>query len=257
MGVAFTPRALVSVSVGLLGWMASACSSEALETPSDPGARPTPEPAATPTSTARGEGRIVGVHAPEEVSGGEAITPQPNYPAGPYGTAKGATIANLSFVGWHDPIAAGYTRENFETVQLSDFYNPEGSAEKPRVLVVNASAVWCSVCRAEYTHLARDQVYVTYRPKGIEILGVLFEDNDGYPARPQDLELWGGENGFMVPFPLVLDPGFKSGIYFESDATPLNMIIDTSNMKILDITMGFDARTPQDYWASIEKWLSK
>jgi hypothetical protein len=185
------------------------------------------------------------------------LRPAPNDPAGPYGTAKGATIANLSFIGWHDPAASGYTRANFETVRLSDFYNPAKAPEAPRVLVINASAVWCSVCRAEYTHLSRDQIYVNYRPKGIEILGVLFEDNDGFPARPQDLELWGGANGFQVPFPLVLDPGFKSGIYFASDATPLNMIIDTSTMKILDITMGFDARTPQDYWASIEQWISK
>jgi hypothetical protein len=37
----------------------------------------------------------------------------------------------------------------------------------------------------------------------------------------------------------------------------MNMIIDTSNMKILDVTMGFDSRTPEQYWASIEQWLSR
>jgi hypothetical protein len=254
MGVVFIPRHSLSFGcAGLVCW-ASACSSEALD------AAPTTPPTAAPTTTSTataGEGRIVAVHAPDSGSASAEVTPQPNYPAGPYGTARGATIANLSFMGWRDPAAAGYTRDKFETLRLSDFYNPDKSPQGARVLVLNASAVWCSVCRVEYTHLMRDQVYANYRPKGIEILGVLFEDNDGLPARPQDLELWGGSNGFSVTFPLVLDPGFKTGVYFASDATPLNMIIDTSNMTILDITMGFDARTPEAYWGGIEAWISK
>jgi hypothetical protein len=201
------------------------------------------------------EGRVVGVFAPDPAGVTVEPSAEPAYPEGPYGAAVGATIANLSFLGWRDPVAAGYSRAKFETVRMSDFYNPSKALPGPRVIVLNASAVWCTVCRAEYTHLARDRVYATYRPKGIEILGIIFEDNDGYPARPQDLELWGGNNGYQVVFPLVIDPGFKSGVYFDSDATPMNMIIDASNMKILDIAMGFDSRTPEQYWASIESWI--
>jgi hypothetical protein len=236
MGAWFTPRVLLSIA--FLG----GCSSEALTTD---------EPEAEPV----GEGRVVEVVGAEPSKPSVPISAQPNYPAGPYGTAKGATIADLSFVGWHNPTAAGYDVTKFETVRLSDFYNPAKSEGAPRVLVLNSSAVWCTVCRAEYTHLSRDQVYANYRPKGIEILGVLFEDNDGFSARPQDLTAW--SDAFQVPFPMGLDPGFKSGVYFDSDATPMNMIIDTSNMKILDVTMGFDARTPEQYWASIEQWLSR
>ena len=237
---AFTPRVLVCVwSLSVAG-----CASESLDS-GGAGAE------------ADAEGRVVRVVGADPAEPGVSATAQPLYPQGPYGTALGATIANMSFVGWRDPAAAGYDRANFETLRLSDFYNPAGEAGKPSVLVVNASAVWCSVCRAEYTHLMRDQIYATYRPMGVEILGVLFEDNDGLPARPQDLELWGGADGFSVTFPLVLDPGFKSGIYFDSDATPLNMIIDTRSMKILKIDMGFDSRTPQAYWADIAAYLSK
>jgi hypothetical protein len=236
MGAWFTPRVLLSIA--FLG----GCSSEALTTD---------EPEAEPV----GEGRVVEVVGAEPSKPSVPISAQPNYPAGPYGTAKGATIADLSFVGWHNPTAAGYDVTKFETVRLSDFYNPAKSEGAPRVLVLNSSAVWCTVCRAEYTHLSRDQVYANYRPKGIEILGVLFEDNDGFSARPQDLTAW--SDAFQVPFPMGLDPGFKSGVYFDSDATPMNMIIDTSNMKILDVTMGFDARTPEQYWAGIEQWLSR
>lgn len=236
MGDWFTPRVLLSVAF-IVG-----CSSEPLTQDDGVG-----EPA--------GEGRVVAVVDAEPGASSVPVNAQPNYPAGPYGTAKGATIANLSFLGWRNPTAAGFDVTRFETVRLSDFYNPTRSADAPRVLVLNSSAVWCTVCRAEYTHLSRDQVYATYRPKGIEILGVLFEDNDGFSARPQDLQAW--SDAFKVPFPMGLDPGFKSGVYFDSDATPMNMIIDTSNMKILDVTMGFDARTPEQYWASIEQWLSR
>ena len=46
------------------------------------------------------------------------------YPAGPYGTTVGATIENLSFLGWKRPDAAAYDADKFETVRLSDFYDP-------------------------------------------------------------------------------------------------------------------------------------
>ncbi len=204
-------------------------------------------------SAPSGEGRIVSVVVPE----GDAVpAPPPEYPEGPYGTAVGATIANLSFLGWRDPVASAYDETALEVVRLSDFYNPGGAKNDVRVIVLNASAVWCSVCRAEYSHLARDGIYEEYRPKGIEIVGVLFEDNSGAPARPRDLALWGNsDSGFAVPFPLVLDPGFKTGVYFSADATPLNMIIDATTMEILNVTMGFDAISPEAYWAAIEEWL--
>lgn len=235
-----TPSALVCLWLPL----GVGCASEALE-PDGAGA------------AGEADGRVIGVVDASPAAPGVRPTAQPEYPPGPYGTVKGATIANLSFVGWRDPAAANYDRSKFETLRLSDFYNPDGDESAARVLALNASAVWCTVCRAEYQHLSRDQVYAKYRPLGIEILGILFEDNDGFPARPQDLELWGGANGFSVTFPLVLDPGFKSGVYFDSDATPLNMVIDTRTMKILDVSMGFDARTPQAYWDGIAAYLAK
>src|SRR5690606_26296158 len=110
--------------------------------------------------------------------------------------------------------------------------------------------------RAEYSHLARDGIYEEYRPKGIEIVGVLFEDNSGAPARPRDLALLGNsDSGFAVPVPLLLDTGFKKSGYFRVNATPINMIIDATTMEILNVTMGFDAISPEAYWAAIEEWL--
>jgi len=188
-------------------------------------------------------------------AGGLPELSRPSYPEGPYGRGVGATIANLGFLGWRDPEGANYDPLALEVVRLSDFYNPSGAADGVRIIALNASAVWCTVCRAEYRHFNTAGTYAQYRPKGVEIIGILFEDNDYNPAKPGDLVLWGGPNGYKVPFPLVLDPGFKSGVYFDSDATPMNMLIDATNMQILKVTMGYDSSNPEKYWQAIDAWL--
>ena len=194
-------------------------------------------------------------------SGGTDETPAINggptstwaaYPAGPYGTGRGATIENLSFSGWHHPDTAGYDTAKFETVRLSDFYDPDGHTGI-KLLAINASAVWCGVCRAEYEDMNTTQVYATVKQKGVEILGTIFEDNAYYPAQPQDLKNWGLLKSHTVKFPLVLDPGFKMGAYFDSDATPLNMLIDVRNMTIVAITMGYST----NYWSQVQAQLEK
>ncbi|HEY0467844.1 MAG TPA: redoxin domain-containing protein [Polyangiaceae bacterium] len=177
------------------------------------------------------------------------------YPAGPYGTSRGATIQNLSFLGWKHPDLAGYDPAKFETVRLSDFYDPDGLTGV-KLLAINASAVWCSVCRREYQDMHSNAVYDSLRPQGLEILGTLFEDNAYYPAQPQDLKNWGAAAAHAVKFPLVLDPGFKVGAYFDSDATPLNMLIDVRTMTIVQITMGISDPTAA-YWSQVQGMLAK
>ena len=189
--------------------------------------------------------------------GKEAATTGPtstfaDYPAGPYGSAKGATIENLSFLGWRHPDAAGYDTSKFETVRLSDFYDPDGHTGI-KLLAINASAVWCGVCRGEYEDMNATQIYATFHAKGVEILGTLFEDNAFSPAQPQDLKNWGALSTHAVKFPLVLDPGFKMGAYFDSDATPLNLLVDVRTMKIVSVTMGY---VPA-YWAQVQTQLDR
>ncbi len=174
------------------------------------------------------------------------------YPAGPYGTVRGATIENLSFSGWRHPDTANYDTSKFETLRLSDFYDPDGHTGV-KLLAINASAVWCGVCRSEYQDMNKSQVYSTVRPEGIEILGTLFEDNQYYPAQPLDLHNWGVPASFNVTFPLVLDPGFKMGAFFDSDATPLNMLVDVRTMTIVQVTMGYSTT----YWSDVQAVLAK
>ena len=237
--------ALVAATSSLLG-----CSSSPLApAPEDEGGPATAAPGSAGASAGVGNGGGAGA-APAAVT-----PPWTAYPPGPYGTSKGATIQNLSFLGWKHPDLAGYDPAKVETVRLSDFYDPDGHTGV-KLLAVNASAVWCGVCRREYQDMHSNDVYATLRPLGLEILGTLFEDTNSFPAQPQDLKNWAAISAHSVKFPFVLDPGFKLGAYFDSDATPLNMLIDVRTMTIVQITMGISDPTSK-YWTQVQGMLQK
>jgi thiol-disulfide isomerase/thioredoxin len=159
------------------------------------------------------------------------------YPVGPYGSSVGSTIADHAFLGWHDPVRAGFDPTRLEEVRLSDFYDPRG--QNTELIVLNASAVWCPACRSEMQTLDRLDMSGSYRRSKVVILGTLFEDARGAPAKPEDLALWGNGLTFLVDFPLVLDPGLKLGPYFAQSVTPLNLIVDARTMEILRVFMGY------------------
>jgi hypothetical protein len=176
------------------------------------------------------------------------------YPPGPYGRGIGAVIENLSFLGWKDPARSGYDPGALETVSLSEFYDPTGTRTK--LIVLNASAVWCTVCRAEMQDIRTRDVHRSYKERGVELVGTLFEDAKGGPAQPSDLQLWGSTAAHDIKFPLLLDPGFKASVYFTSDATPLNMIIDATTMRIVYTMMGYDSRVDSGLWAIVDRVLA-
>jgi hypothetical protein len=163
--------------------------------------------------------------------------PLPRYPAGPYGADEGAIIENHSFLGWRDPVRAGFDPSRLEEVSLSDFYDPDG--RETELIVVNASAVWCPVCRSEMRIIDTRGLAAAYRSSKVVLLGTLFEDARLNPAKPEDLALWANGLNFVVDFPLVLDPGLKLGPYFSDAATPLNLVIDARTMEILVAYMGY------------------
>src|SRR5690242_6920669 len=117
-----------ALSVALL----AACSSSAIDGSEEPSA------------DVGGSAAIGGSSAS---NGGSAPVAEPDYrkqdyPAGPYGVGVGATLENFSFLGWRDPVGAGYDIAKLAPVHLADFYNPDGR-NITRYLWINASAVWC------------------------------------------------------------------------------------------------------------------
>ncbi|MEZ4226629.1 MAG: redoxin domain-containing protein [Polyangiaceae bacterium] len=161
------------------------------------------------------------------------------YPAGPYGTNTGSVMANFTFRGWKKPTEVAYDETKFEDMSMADFYDPDGS-KGVKVIMLNASAVWCTVCRAEYNKFKNEGTYGKYKAMGAEFISAIFEDaaNPPNPSKPADLAWWGST--YQVEFPMVLDPGFKLGQFFTADATPMNLLIDARNMVIIGKYLGGD-----------------
>jgi hypothetical protein len=244
-GQAFPTRALLT-ALGLFG---AACSSTPIETPTASTDEPAPSTGGNQASA--GSSSVSGSGSGSATVGGIDFQKQ-DYPAGPYGVGLGSTLEDFAFLGWRDPVASGYDISKLETVHLSEFYNPDGRTDV-KLIWINASAVWCSVCRAEMKDINARDVNAIMRPMGLQMIETLFEDNDYGPARPLDLQKWGQVIDHEIDFPLLLDPGFKLGAFFTSDATPLNLLIRADTMQVIDASMGWSA----DYWNQVSEQLTE
>ncbi len=234
-------RQLTRFALGVLWLMgAGACGADA----------PLRQNAGSQSAEAAGDAADPAREAARELEdlGAPGYVAQP-YPAPPYGRAPGSVIENLPFLGWPDPAHAAHDPENLVTLSLADFYDPEGE-RAVELIFVNAIAVWCSVCRLEYDDLRREAYYERMRPRGLEMLGVLFEDNQGGSPTLADLAAWSAH--FEVDFPFVIDPGFKTSVFFDRAATPMNMLIDARTMEILSLNTGYSAEMFDEIEALLE-----
>jgi hypothetical protein len=150
-----------------------------------------------------------------------------NYPAGPYGTEQGDTVANLCFTGFRDPSQSNHDESALQAIAFSDYYDPSGS-KGIELLLIDTSAVWCSACRTEHQALpAKNQQYAA---RGLRILGTLFQNAKRDPASLKDLATW--VETFKTNFPMLLDPDYQLGAYAPADTAPLNLVVNARTMKI-------------------------
>lgn len=148
--------------------------------------------------------------------------PKDEYAPPPYGVVANTTIKNHSF---YDP-------KSNSVVKLSSLYqHPE-----KKVLVISSAAEWCSACKSEAWALK--SFYDTYSPKGAEIWYLLFEDKDGLPVDVPSWQRW--MNQINPNYPTYMDSSFETGLYFQASATPMNMVVDLSNMRIVYLVTGYD-----------------
>ena len=177
-----------------------------------------------------------------------------SYPEGPYGNEPGSISGDLTFPeGWLDPTAMGYDLSKLVPISLSDFYAPEGldeAGERTELILLNASALWCQACKVEHKELPKK--YREFRPRGLQILGALFQDGAYAPAQPKHLAAWTA--AYKTNFPMALDPEFQMGALGSAGSAPLNVIIDARTMKILKIVIGDQ---PDITWGFIETELTK
>jgi hypothetical protein len=180
--------------------------------------------------------------APE--SGQIAIPGGLEYAPGPYGFVKGRVIPNFTFIGYPNFMAGS----GLTYVSLAEFYNPSGEevfpegspygagTPKPRALLMIMSAAWCGPCKQEAAGPLKSH-YPLYRPYG-HFLGLLVEAVDGSPANYGTATAWADQ--FDIDYTLTIDPTRQALSIYEP-AFPGNMIVRTSDMKIIHLMAGAPA----------------
>jgi thiol-disulfide isomerase/thioredoxin len=150
------------------------------------------------------------------------------YPCGPYGYAPGAIVANLSLVGQHDDNNSGLpTDDAVKPIHFADYFAQKGY----KALVVLAAAEWCSPCQAEQPELV--SLFNAYKANGnkVAMVEAIVQDKDGNPADMTVVDRW--TNRFHLPFDMVADPGNALNPYYDINAFPMQMVVRTSDMKII------------------------
>lgn len=166
-----------------------------------------------------------------------------NYPRGPYGQEIGDTLGDLSFHGYRSPD----TNRELEEIRFSDFYDPYGD-KGLRLLLINTAAAWCQPCQIEHDDLP-DRVR-EFEGRGLAVLSLLFQDQNGDPADLRALETWA--TLFDTNFPMALDPSYQMGLYGPAETPPLNLIVDASDMTLIATFIG-NQEGPM--WDFIERTL--
>jgi hypothetical protein len=183
-------------------------------------------------------------------TGPDGSTQAPDYPKGPFGQNIDSVIKDYVFDGLMNPKSVNYVADDttITKVALHQFYNPTKDTSKSRVMLLTWSALWCYYCKQQASTVMKE--YATWHPQGAEFMELVFEDVDSNPSQWKDLTSW--TKTYKLEFPSVLDPGINSGIYFDKNAAPYNMVIDLSTMKITFATAGaIDGTTMESEFTSV------
>ncbi len=131
------------------------------------------------------------------------------YPAGPYGTGVGDRVEDFTLNDCDG-----------RAVRFGEVLAGSG------LVLLNVAAGWCVPCMAETQTIEAD-VHRSYCPRGLRIVQVLFEDENGSPAGADFCKNWRAK--FGLTFPVVVDPDFSTMKFFQgsiSGSTPLNLLVD-------------------------------
>ena len=199
------------------------------------------------TVMSTGQFTVVAYAQIENSNTGPLITPSVDvtvnelqYPAGPYGVTSGKVIQNLSFIGFKDSDLDSdldSMNEAEKTITLQEFYKTNDSGAK--ILLLNSSAGWCGPCQDEAGEL--QDLYTEFYAKGGRVLSTLFQDDQRQVPTTEYLRSWA--NYFEGQYPIAIDAQDLMYQYNPEGYIPLNVIIDTSTMVIIDVITGPDIAT--------------
>jgi hypothetical protein len=167
----------------------------------------------------------------------QQMNADPNYPPGPYGYVQGSTIQDIRFSGKVDPNGAGgsasYADLQMQPIALGDYH----SDPNVKLLVLSGVAGWCQPCNGEqyYTRMLQPK----YEPQGVRFFEAMIQGYDemtGTPATEPDVNKWQHDHTLHVG--IGLDPEDKIHEYADVAAFPLNLLVRTSDMKIVYMMLG-------------------
>jgi hypothetical protein len=161
------------------------------------------------------------------------------YPCGPYGKTKGDIIENHQFNAYadadnlcKDPGQKKVDTSKTITLSLKDFYKGDSKcpSKKKKLLWILGSASWCGICKNEIKQVqsAYTQGQIDAR---IDFINVIIDGNT-VGGSPDDTITKNWATTYNLSFPVATDKNRDLATYFTSSGFPLNLLVDTSNMKI-------------------------
>ncbi len=197
-----------------------------------------------------------------EVPGGTGNPEKAEYAPGPYGTNIGSVVENYAFVGYTQPQT---DRADLEVLSMADFYNPtadgvfpaDGRAwaglPKPKALSISVTAYWCAPCKEESRETI-PAVKATKGPQGAEFLLLLSDGSAGnVPPVIAELDSW--VTNYDMTVPAAIDPGPVFQPVWDANAYPENILIRTSDMRIIAKVAGAPPLS-DPYWNKLQNILN-
>lgn len=143
------------------------------------------------------------------------------YPGGTYGKAEGSKLANLEFLD-----TAGVATD------LQDLRG-DGNA---KLMLISTTAEWCTACIEEQPKL--EALYREFACDGLDVTVSIFQDLFFSPADETHAALW--KQTYGLSFNVLADPEFVWESYYDSQLTPMTMLVDLCTMEIIEVNTGFD-----------------
>jgi len=141
-------------------------------------------------------------------------------------------------------VSVGDMAPDFD-LEFTDGTKSKLSDYRGKVVVLQFTASWCSVCRQEMPHLEKD-IQQKYKGEKVVLIGV---DRD----EPLDVvKLFQTEMG--TTYPLALDPGAEIfQLFAKKDAGVTRNVVMNQTGKIVFLTRLFEEKEYQEMLEKIEK----
>jgi thiol-disulfide isomerase/thioredoxin len=149
-------------------------------------------------------------------------------------------ITNLTFQGFADPDYLCkplpdqvLDRKTLVTISFKDYHlgDPKCPAAKRKLLWLKIGSGWCSPCRQAAAQI--EEMIQNGEVDGrVAYMEILLQDANGDPASTTFLRQWVDNPLMTLSTPVVIDPTYKMGNFFDIQYIPYHMLIELETMKI-------------------------